>query len=224
MSISRPDESILAYPALRSAYETPLYTTLKTRFKDIEALSKLFRFAREATSELGEWCADHVWGLALADDESLKLERKVERLFLTAKENRPIHVLDAELSRLREAKEFVDKWEFPAPNFNGNSLSPKVSLLQNYLDLVFEKPSDARCIIFVKRRYTARLLVALLAQVGSCNLRLGSLVGTRYGDPGDVKISFRQQVLTLNKFRKGEINCLVRFLDPLSDVESNGSS
>lgn len=216
MSISRPDEHIAAYQPLRYAYETTLYTLLKTKFKDIEALSKLFRFAREATSELGEWCADHVWSLALADDESLKLERKVERLFLTAKEHRPIHFLDAELIRLREAKEFVDKWTFLAPNSNGNSLSTKVSLLQNYLDLVFEKPSDAKCIIFVKRRYTARLLAVLLAQIGTQNLRLGSLVGTRYGDPGDVKISFRQQVLTLNKFRKGEINCLVRVLRVLA--------
>lgn len=209
-SVSRPDECVAAYPPLCSAYETPLYTELKARFKNMEALSKLFRFAKEATSELGEWCADHVWKLALADEESLKVERSVERLFLTAKEARPIHFLDAELGRLRDAKEFVSKWIFPAPTFGGNSLSPKVSLLQRYLDLIFEKPTDARCIIFVKRRYTARLLAVLLAHTATPNLRLGSLVGTRYGDPGDVKISFRQQILTLTKFRKGEINCLVR--------------
>lgn len=147
--------------------------------------------------------------MALEDEESLKIERKAERLFLIAKEDRPIHFLDEELSRLREAKEFVNNWTFPAPNFDGNSLSPKVLLLYKYLELVFEKPTNARCIIFVSRRYTARLLVVLLSQIGTPNLRLGSLVGTRYGDPGDVKISFRQQVLTLNKFRKGEINCLV---------------
>ena len=41
------------------------------------------------------------------------------------------------------------------------------------------------------------------------NLRLGLLIGTRPGDAGDVKISFRQQVLTLRDFKEGSINCLV---------------
>ena len=70
----------------------------------------------------------------------------------------------------------------------------------------------AKCIVFVKRRYTARLLADLMAserEIGSPNLRIGLLIGTRYGDPGDVRFSFRQQIITLNKFRKGEINCLV---------------
>jgi endoribonuclease Dicer len=170
----------------------------------------LFAFARDATSHLGEWCADHFWFMALADQESFKVERKLERTFLADKENRPIHLLDVELSRVREAKEFVHDWIFAAPKLEENILSPKVLLLHKYLGLIFEKPSDARCIIFVKRRYTARLLMALFTQIGSPLMRLGLLIGTRYGDPGDVKISFRQQVLTLTKFRKGEINCLVR--------------
>lgn len=210
-SISRPNESIVEYSKLRYPYTTPLCATLKAQFGDIEALSGLFAFARDATSHLGEWCADHFWFMALADQESLKVERKLERAFLADKENRPIHLLDAELSRVREAKAFVRDWIFAAPKLEENILSPKVLLLHRYLGLIFEKPSDARCIIFVKRRYTARLLMALLTQIGSPLMRLGLLIGTRYGDPGDVKISFRQQVLTLTKFRKGEINCLVRY-------------
>ena len=137
------------------------------------------------------------------------MERKVERLFNAERELRPIEILDAELAHLREAKQFVADWTFTPPSFTGNSLSSKVLLLQNYLARIFEKATDARCIVFVKRRYTARLLGELLAQIGTEHLRIGLLIGTRYADPGDVKVSFRQQVLTLSKFRKGEINCLV---------------
>lgn len=209
MSISRPNESIAVYERLRYPYVTNLSAALKEKYGSIEALSKLFKFTREATAQLGEWCADRVWSLALIDEEAMKIERKIERSFNDEKELRSITVLDAELARVREAKGFVADWTFSPPSYTGNSLSSKVLLLQKYLGLIFEKPSDARCIIFVKRRYTARLLSELLGQIGTEHLRIGLLIGTRYGDLGDVKVSFRQQILTLNKFRKGEINCLV---------------
>lgn len=209
MSISRPNESVAAYEKLRYPYMTRLGAALKEKFGEIEALSRLFRFSREATSQLGEWCADRVWSMALAEEEAIKVERKVERLFNAERDVRPIEILDAELACLREAKEFVADWEFSPPSFTDNNLSSKVLLLQKYLRLIFEKPTEARCIVFVKRRYTARLLGELLTQIGTEHLRVGLLIGTRYGDPGDVKVSFRQQVLTLGKFRKGEINCLL---------------
>lgn len=210
MSISRPKESVAVYKPLSHAYLTPLAKQLKTRFGDIEALNKLFEFTREATSQLGEWCADQVWSFALAEEEVRKVERKVERTFLAEKVSRSIEVLDRELERLCKARDLVDQWEFARPSFEGNSLSPKVQLLQQYLKLIFEKPSETKCIVFVKRRYSARLLGELSKRLGTPHIRIGLLIGTRYGDPGDLKISFRQQVLTLTKFRKGEVNCLVR--------------
>lgn len=218
-SISRPNESIVEYGKLRSPYATPLCAILKDKFGDIEAFTGLLNIAREATSCLGEWCADHFWSMALADRESLKVERKLERSFRPDEgkrilfpngENPPIYLLDAELNRIREAKNIVQGWMFPAPKIEENIISSKVLLLYRYLCLIFEKPSDNRCIIFVKRRYTARLLVELFTQINIPLVRLGLLIGTRYGDAGDLKLSFRQQVLTLTKFRKGEINCLVR--------------
>lgn len=209
MSISRPNESIAAYEKLRYPYLTSLSAALKEKFGEIEAFSKLFSFVREASSQLGEWCADRVWSLALEEEEAIKIERKAERFFQAERDVRPIAMLDAELASIREAKAFVADWTFSPPSNADNSLSPKVLLLLDYLGRIFEKPIDARCIVFVKRRYTARLLKELLAQKGTEHLRIGLLIGTRYGDPGDVKVSFRQQVLTLSKFRKGEINCLV---------------
>ena len=208
MSISRPDELVARYTRLQHPYNTPLCAQLIATFGDLEAVKRVTAFAQEATAQLGEWCADHVWALALADDEARKIERTTERLFLAQRDARPIERLDADLKRIREAQELVRGWPFPSPSSIGNGISPKVLLLKRYLDQVYEKPCDTRCIVFVKRRYTARLLGQLFSRIGTPHLRLGMLIGTRYGDAGDVKISFRQQVLTLMKFRKGEINCL----------------
>lgn len=208
-SISRPDESLALYEPLPYPYDTPLCSSLKARFGDLEALAKIFRNAREATSQLGEWCADHLWRFVLDEDQALKVERKMERKFNRDVGNHPVKMLDAGLAQLKEAKEMVKNWTFSNPDVSGNSLSPKVALLHRYLSLIFEKPSDAKCIIFVKHRYTARLLAQLFSRIGTSNLRMDLLIGSRSGDVGDISFSFRQQVLTLMKFRKGDINCLV---------------
>ncbi len=209
-SISRPYESIAVYKRLEYAYETPLCSSLKAKFGDLEVLSKNFKNAKEAAPHLGQWCADQLWRIALAEDVSTgKVERKTERLFLRDRGNQPIEVLNKEMDRLKDARDIVGHWAFGEPTLKGNSVSSKVSLLHNYLCLIFEKPTDAKCIIFVKRRYTARLLGQLLVKMGSDNLRLDLLIGSRPGEVGDVKFSFRQQVLTLMKFRRGDLNCLI---------------
>lgn len=209
MSISRPDESLAVYGRLPYAYDTPLCSSLKTKFGDLEALTKIFRNAREATSQLGEWCADYLWRFVLDEEQALKVERKMERKFNRDAGDHPVEILDAKLARLKEAKEVVKNWTFANPEVSDNSLSPKVLLLHQYLSLIFEKPTDAKCIIFVKHRYTARLLAQLFGRIGTPNLRLDLLIGSRTGDVGDISFSFRQQVLTLMRFRKGDINCLV---------------
>lgn len=211
MSISRPDESLAVYGQLAYAYDTPLCSSLRAKFGDLESLAKFFRNAREATSQLGEWCADHLWLFVLYEEAALKVERKMERKFNRDARDRPVEMLDAELARLREAKEMVKNWTFAKPDTSkNNSLSPKVLLLHQYMSLIFEKPTEVKCIIFVKHRHTARLLAQLFRNIGTRNLRLDLLIGSRTGDVGDISFSFRQQVLTLMKFRKGEVNCLVR--------------
>ncbi len=209
-SISHPTESIAVYKPLAYAYETPLCSRLEARFGDLVALSKIFRNAKEAAPHVGQWCADQLFRFALAEEVStMKAERTMERLFLRDQENRPMELLNKELDRLKEARDVVNHWTFGEPNLEGNSVSSKVLLLHNYLRLIFEKPTDAKCIIFVKRRYTARLLGQLLAKMGSPNMRLNLLMGSRPGENGDVKFSFHQQVITLMKFRRGDLNCLI---------------
>lgn len=209
-SISRPNETIAVYQRLEYPYDTPLSSKLTSEFGDLKALSKIFKHAREATSQLGEWCADHLWRFALAEEESMrKAERKMELLFLRDQENQPVELLDRELSRMKEVEGIVRRWNPKPPVFEHNNISSKVVLLHDYLKLIFEKPTDAKCIIFVKRRHTARLLGELLAQIGTPHMRLDLLIGSRSGEIGDVKFSFRQQVMTIMRFKKGDLNCLL---------------
>ena len=208
-SCNRPKESIAEYNRLPPPYMTPLCEKLDSKYKDMEYFSRLLRISREAASELGQWAADRLCSIALVDEDAGKAERDIERLFLSSQIIRPVEVLNQQLERLREAREVVKSHVFSPPELDSKSVSAKVMALRQYLNSVFEKPTDARCIVFVQQRYTARLLGELLKHTGSPHLRLGLLIGTNGSETGDIKFSFRQQVLTLMKFRKGEINCLV---------------
>lgn len=217
MSISRPKESAVTYEKLRPPYLTPLCERLKATFGDLESVRKVVAFALEATSELGEWCADHVWHLALKDEEARKIERKTERLHYAAREARSTSELDAELEQIRKAQEVIRQWTFQKVKDDFyNNISPKVLLLKKYLEFIFKQSTSPRCIVFVRRRYTARLLMEMFSQMRIPNAKLGVLIGTRYGDAGDVKISFRQQIITLRDFKEGGINCLVSPRLPLA--------
>ncbi|KAI4118772.1 MAG: hypothetical protein LQ345_001232 [Seirophora villosa] len=213
-SVSRPNEAIVEYAGLQIPYETALGRELRTRYGSLKSLAKVFTYAREATSELGEWCADQVWSFAMAEKEAVRFERRIEKAFTKKHETTSVEMLDDEIGRLHEAQKFVSDWKFVEPMERPNGISSKVLVLRQYLDLIFERPTDARCIIFVDRRYTARLLKELFARFGSPHLRSGLLVGARNGDPGDAQLSVRQQILTLNQFRKGVLNCLVMLLEP----------
>ena len=163
MSVSRPKENAITYNRLRAAYLTPLCIRLKENFGDLESVQRVLAFSVRATSELGEWCADHVWRLALKEEEARKIELKTERLFIKAREARSSQVLAAEIDRIRKAQKLVNQWDFlEAPNASlPNNISSKVSLLIRYLQLSFRKSSSTRCIVFVQRRYTARILAEM---------------------------------------------------------------
>lgn len=208
-SVSRPNENVAEYEELQYPYSTRLCQEMEARYGHMETLSKIFKSAKTVASELGEWCADQLWSFAMAEKEALKVERRIEKAFTNERKRKPVEVLDAELNDLREAQTFVKEWAFGEPAIDVPSLSAKVITLRQYLNLIYERPTDARCIVFVDQRYTARLLGYLFARIGSPHLKSGILIGTRYGDPGDVKVSFKQQMMTLYKFKKGDLNCLV---------------
>ena len=206
----RPEEQIASYSSLRAQFETPLYRRLHVPFGQLSILSKFFRYAKEASSELGAWCADHIWSFLLSEEEERRLECRVERDFLTVKNKvEPSEKLDADMAQLRQAIDMIKDHPFQEPRITLDNLSSKVLLLVSYLKDSFERSAEHKCIVFVQRRYTARLLGDLFGRLDIPHIQVGTLLGARKGEPGDPNISYKQQMLTLTRFRKGKLNCLV---------------
>ena len=84
--------------------------------------------------------------------------------------------------------------------------------LRKFLNREFEMPSNHKAIVFVNKRYSARLLDTLFKQIGTRHMKGAFLVGAN-SDSNEANFSFRQQVVTLIKFRKDDsqddhLNCL----------------
>lgn len=207
--VSRPQESVARYFLHPATFATPLCQQMKARYGDVEAFQKLFEAVEEAARELGPWCADLYWESALSEAEAKKKETRTEKAFRKKGDHESVLAKqDEQIAKLREAAEFIQSFEFGKPSLNATSLSNKVSILHDFLHQYFSRPSDARCIVFVTRRVTARILTEVFVrhEERPAHLRPGLLVGNARSD--DVSITFRQQFLDLQKFRRGDINCL----------------
>ncbi|KAF9629681.1 Ribonuclease III [Lasiodiplodia theobromae] len=206
-TISRPDENVVIYAPLEKPFETPLHIKMKEKFADMEAFRTLFQSSKEASSQLGAWCSDMFWFYALQEEEAKKLESRREQEYHRNKRFKSISALDEEVARLREAAKMVSSHMFGEPQLNLTCLSSKVLELHSWLFRYFERPTKARCIVFVERRDTARLLHRVFSSIGGQHLKSGMIVGST-GKGNDLNITFRDQVMTLLKFKKGELNCL----------------
>ena len=208
-TVSRPHEILLPYAQSQHSDKTCLFLKMNARLGDVKAFARHFANATELASQLGEWCADRMWAMALAVDEEGKLERKIDLAFHTHKEDHSTAGLNAEMRKLKEAMELIAKWEFPPPRFEDNCISAKVKALLGYLNDTFAQEKLGRCIVFVNKRWTARLVKELLCYLGARYIRPDLLIGARTGDAGDRKTNFRKQLNAIHKFRKGETNCLI---------------
>ena len=209
-SVSRPYEIVLHYARNFLSNPTPLFSKLMSDFGDLEGLKRHFEFATKAEVQLGDWCSDRVWQLAMTSDSFFKLERLVAKQFRKDQENIPVSLLDSELAKLANVRDLILQREFPNPNLdNPSDVSPKAKLLVQFLHQEFNTEKQSRGLILVRERWTGKLLCELLRHVGPHHLRPDVLMGHRSGDAGEETISFRKQLGILNNFRKGEINCLV---------------
>ncbi len=198
------------YDRLPLPYDTPLCQALRSSFGDMEILAKYFRHAHEAASQLGPWCADHVWTFLTNEIDAQKVEAKLEMEILKRKADRlSLEATDEDVSRLRQAVVAVREHCFEKLCFASTHLSSKVLLLYHFLRKAFGLPTNDRCIVFVKKRYTARVLGHIFSRAEIPYIRVGILLGARTGDVGDPGLSYRQQIVTLAQFRKGTLNCLV---------------
>jgi endoribonuclease Dicer len=188
-AVNSKEEIIDIYEPLRFPFETPLYKKIREKLEDNEIFSKLLRYAKEASSELGTWCADHLWLVSLTEEEMRRLEAKTERKFITQKGVKQIDAFETQITELQDARKIVDAHSFEDPQPSLDHLSTKVMNLVLYLKERFERPTDDKCIVFVKQRYTARILSELFSHpnFGSPNLRVGTLVcSPPYAEPSQI--------------------------------------
>lgn len=117
---------------------------MKDHFGDLGSLVTVFRFAWNASSELGKWCADRAWVYALADDVLPKLEGQVSKAAnMEPSSGRLPENSYKEIERIKEASDIVKNHPFGRPDALG-ALSPKVQLLRKELGKCFERPSDTK--------------------------------------------------------------------------------
>lgn len=197
-------ENIVHYDPLHAPINTILTFKLKSLISNNKLFSKPLSFAESASRELGTWFVDRMWQLFLEDDEALKLGMKTERAF--TKEMASSKVVERQKSAVQTAREFVKTHEFLKPE--PILLSSKVKKLVEILKEQFKDPS-MRCIVFVQRRWTARLLADFFEHdlVGIPGLKVGSLMGTNSTD-GSSQTSFREQIKTIIDFKRGDTNCI----------------
>ncbi|KAF2796271.1 hypothetical protein K505DRAFT_415880 [Melanomma pulvis-pyrius CBS 109.77] len=206
-NISRPKEEIGEYAQLRKEFETPFHQEVKRRYGDLPAFEKFFRAAKIISAELGRWASDKYWSFAFSEDESRKIEMREERIYNNKNEG-TIAKLNDDIARLKEAADFVrEHQKHGPPSPTEDDLSSKVILLYHWLQLYYGRTGDARCIVFVEQRQTARLLKLIFTHIGGPHLHCDMLVGVN-SRISEQNVSLRSQVMTVAKFRRGELNCL----------------
>ncbi|KAK4671059.1 Dicer-like protein 1 [Podospora pseudoanserina] len=211
-TISCPKEEIvLEYDRRPRQWTTPLHQSIKALVGNHDHFTKAFVFTSQATAELGPWCADRYWQLFFNQDDIAKLETQAERSLL--RQGAFSQLMGLDKNRVREAHELVKNHEFEQPILDTRLFSSKVIELWKTLhDQFSSQDLIRRCIVFVKQRNTANILVDLLKQpeLKIPGLEPGILIGGGRNDSSweSSKTSYRDQVLTIIKFKKGELNCI----------------
>ena len=209
-AVQKPKEQVLNYDILQIPYATPLLQAVRNQYGDVEVFKRVFDTTPIIARELGSWCADQYVIEALSAKRIRAYESKVERKLYARFHQSDVKALDDKQAQVRSAVDFVEqkRMELSTVGVRTSNLSSKVHALCCYLRNTFERPSSHRCIVFVEQRHTARLLCALFEKIGTEYMRPAFLVGGNSPEIEEDHFSFRQQVLTLRKFGKGEFNCL----------------
>ncbi|KAF2861052.1 dsRNA-specific nuclease [Piedraia hortae CBS 480.64] len=212
-AIKRPEERILRYAALQArGSPTALLKAVRNKFPEVKAFDKQFSQAIEISRHLGFGMADAYLVDALSDERQKRYEADMERKFHGISDGTSngegVKLLDKGVEEMRQVIAFVAAERPETIEINEENITTKVKALQNFLQGEFERPSSHRCIIFVEARQTARLLAYAFEQIGTPHLHPGFLIGANANGIDEDNFTFRSQVVTMMKFRKGEINCL----------------
>ncbi|SPQ23615.1 4c178de2-59db-4c17-b734-ab0b07163eac [Thermothielavioides terrestris] len=204
-------EFLVEYERRPPDWETDLNRALKELVGCHRIFKKPFAFTDTAAAELGPWCADRYWQLFFREDNAVKLESRTERELL--RESAYHQSMDEHIGKVKQAYQLVNQHRFPRPGLSPHLLSSKVILLVRILwDQFNGGDNNRRCIVFVRQRNVATLLVDLLQQpeMKIPGLKPGVLVGGGRPEASwdNEKVTYRDQVLTIIKFKKGELNCI----------------
>lgn len=207
-TVSKPKKEVLAtYSHLIQPPETGLTAKLRAAVGSNKYLEKAFTFSNYASRELGIWFVDRNWQLLFQEVELPKLEAKTEKGF--ANSMVPVDAVIKQKKGIQSARKLVRSHQFMEPG--DFMLSSKVHLLLRLLTDHFNDHKDrVRCIVFVEQRLTATLLADLLQQEGVIKipgLKVGVLMGANQDDNLSSS-SFRQQLMTIIKFKDGDLNCI----------------
>ncbi|TPX10526.1 uncharacterized protein E0L32_008576 [Thyridium curvatum] len=207
-SVCKPKtEKIVHYDRLCPPHFSGLTQKLHSLIGEHSAFERHFEFAKMAYSDLGPWCADRFWELVLTEEETLRFQAKSERDYTTGLQRGSS--VDAHVEAVRDARSIIEGHPFPP--LNKSHLSSKVKQLYSALSDQFGRPggSKTKCIVFVERRFTATALADLFhsSRLRVPGLHAAALVGVGFDD-GASRNSYRDQVVTLIKFKKGILNCL----------------
>ncbi|CAI6332556.1 unnamed protein product [Periconia digitata] len=206
-AINQPDEEVAQYSRLHQPFETALHQELKSRFGDVDDFQKLFRASKLISTELGRWASDIYWSFAFTEEATRKREIRQEFHHHKTFQDGGMEKLNDQLARLKEAAAYVQQLDFGVPMATPQDLSSKVLVLHHWLNNYYHRHGEHRCIVFVTRRQTARLLQLIFSHLGGPFLKSDILVGIN-AIGHDFNVSLRKQIITVAKFRKGDINCL----------------
>lgn len=207
-SINRPREQIIEFHRAQPFYETALFRLLKENYSDVRGFDHMFETARSIGAELGQWCSDMYWPAAFSERQAKKSEARNTRLAENSLRGKTMADLEADLVNIREARELIAEHDYRIPTMKSDDLSPKVQMLAQYLGMIFDRPNDTRCLVFVQTRASARILNAFFTHLGGPHLRPGVLVGSTHQSYDGCHYTFKQQSVTLRKFKRGGLNCL----------------
>uniref|UniRef100_A0A8H7KCB9 Dicer-like protein 1 n=1 Tax=Bionectria ochroleuca TaxID=29856 RepID=A0A8H7KCB9_BIOOC len=172
-------------------------------------------YTKDASSVLGPWCADRYWSLFVTDTEIVKLVAKTERDHFDVAS--AADHSDKAVSAVQNVKEILKSHEIVPVSKGLDRISPKVKVLWEILENAFHRQETSRAIIFVEQRPTAVLLTEVFQQPGMEieGLMPSYMIGTQSVGSSWPTMTFRDQIVALQKFKSGETNCL--FATPVAE-------
>ncbi|KAF2152570.1 ATP-dependent helicase dcl1 [Myriangium duriaei CBS 260.36] len=205
--VHRPTERVVSYFPFLQPLDSVLRQEIRSRFSHLPFVPGMILRAQQISKHLGPWCGDLYWKHVFKEQIESKSDSILNRFMGKHRSGIDSTRYDQDLEDLRKLLYLVSNAELQQPTRQGVHASPKVVALHDSLREYFSLTNDCRCIIFVEERMTAYLLASYFRALKDLCMECDVLVGGGTADSG-IKLSIRQQVMTLLRFKKGDLNCI----------------